>query len=110
MNTIKFLVQGSSSEPYEVKFIKIEGKLNAYCNCPAGEKGTYCKHRINILSGSHEAIVSDNISEVKTIKDWLIGTQLEVTLAEYKEAEKAAETAKKRLSSAKKKLSKTMLR
>ena len=109
-DTIKFLVQGSSVEPYQVEFVKNQDKLNAYCNCPAGNKGTYCKHRINILNGNSEGIVSNNIEEVQIIRSWLINTELEAILLEYKEAEQIAETAKKKLSSVKKKLSKIMLK
>lgn len=87
MNKISFLVQGSSSEPYEIEFVKSEDKLNAYCNCPAGEQGKHCKHRINILSGSEEGIVSNNIDEINTVQKWLANTELEAILKEYKDAE-----------------------
>ena len=43
---IRFLIQGSQVEPYEVIFSKVGDNLTASCNCPAGEKGYHCKHRI----------------------------------------------------------------
>ena len=52
MERIDFLVQGSAFHPYEVKFLKrSEKNLSAYCTCPAGDNGQYCKHRFSILEG-----------------------------------------------------------
>ena len=36
-NKIKFLVQGSSDEPYEVIFSKEGGRFTASCTCTAGQ-------------------------------------------------------------------------
>lgn len=49
MNQIKFLVIGSSENPYEVNFIRRGNNLSAHCTCPAGENGQYCKHRFRNL-------------------------------------------------------------
>jgi uncharacterized Zn finger protein len=48
MEEICFLVQGSAEEPYKVTFRKKGNNLSAYCTCPAGENGQYCKHRIEV--------------------------------------------------------------
>ncbi len=109
MQEIRFKVQGSASEPYEVVFVKrSEKNLSAYCSCPAGENGQYCKHRFNILAGITKGIVSRNEADVKTVQSWLPGTDVEAAIAKMRELEKEAERIKKALSSAKKGIAKSM--
>ena len=48
---LQFLVQGSSAEPYET-FVQAGKELSASCTCQAGQNGSHCKHRLNILEGS----------------------------------------------------------
>ena len=108
MEAIYFLVQGSAVEPYKVTFQKNGNNLSAYCTCPAGENGQYCKHRFRILEGSDERIVSDNKNETALVKSWLAGTDVETALMEVAEREMALEKAKKELSTAKKKLARAM--
>ncbi len=105
---IIFLVQGSSPEPYKVRFMKSDLFFAAFCTCPAGQKGMHCKHRINILTGSIDAIVSDNTKEVETIKKWLTGTPIEDTIKSLIFTENEYLSAKKALTKAKKNLSKAL--
>ena len=103
---IIFLVQGSNPEPYRVKFLKNDTFLAVYCTCPAGKNGMHCKHRINILMGLTDAIVSDNASEVKSIQKWLKGTPADEAIQSLISAEKEYLSAKKALTKAKKSLAK----
>lgn len=104
MEEICFLVQGSAEEPYKVTFRKKGNNLSAYCTCPAGENGQHCKHRINILCGITDGIVSENEAKVKIVTLWLPGTDVEVALNAVIDAEKKYERAKQGLSAAKKRL------
>jgi uncharacterized Zn finger protein len=104
MEKIIFLVQGSAKDPYKVTFQKHGNNMSAYCTCPAGENGLYCKHCINILCGNTRSIISNNEAEIKTIALWLQGTDIEVALNAVIDAEKQYERAKQELSSAKKQL------
>lgn len=102
METVIFLVQGSAAEPYKVTF-KIDGSnLSAYCSCPAGENGMYCKHRFGILSGEADGIVSGNEKDVSMIESWLPGSDVEKAMREVALAEHRLEEAKKAVTSAKK--------
>ncbi len=105
---IVFLVQGSNPEPYKVRFIKNDHMFAAFCTCPAGMNGMYCKHRIDILAGSSDAIISDNLIEIATIKQWLIGTPIEDAIQSLMSTEKVYLSAKKALTKAKKDLSKAL--
>jgi len=105
---IKFLVQGSSDEPYEVRFYKNGNNLSAYCSCTAGINGTYCKHRINILNTDTKAIVSDNVKDVEVIQAWLPGTDVDAALIEIKAAELELAEAKRKVTATKKALALAM--
>jgi len=104
MEEIGFIVQGSAEEPYRVTFRKKGNNLSAYCTCPAGDNGQYCKHQINILCGITQGIVSDNEANVQVVMSWLPGTDLEAALLSVLDAEKQCEKAKTELSAAKKRL------
>jgi hypothetical protein len=103
-----FLVSGSSSSPYQVEFVKDRGVLKAYCNCLAGSHGSHCKHRINILTGDSNGIVSDVDNKFGLIADWLIGTGLESALEELLSAQNENPQDKTRLTKAKKLIAKFM--
>jgi hypothetical protein len=108
MEEILFLVQGSAEIPYKVAFRRSGKNLTAYCTCPAGENGQYCKHRFRILDGVDDGIVSNNKNDVLIVKSWLPGSDVEAVLMEVAEKEKALEKAKKDLSITKKKLARAM--
>jgi hypothetical protein len=104
MDEILFAVEGSAEEPYKVTFRKKGNNLSAYCTCPAGDHGQYCKHRINILCGSSQGIVSGNEANVQVVMSWLPGTDVETALLAILDAERQCEKANKELSAAKKRL------
>lgn len=106
MNEFIFLVQGSAVEPYKVTFRKIGENLSAYCTCPAGDNGQYCKHRFSILGGFTDGIVSGNESDVTVVTSWLSGTDVEVAMENVMDAEEKFEEAKRKLAVAKKQLAK----
>ncbi|MGB4335971.1 MAG: SWIM zinc finger family protein [Chromatiaceae bacterium] len=109
MKEISFKVQGSAPEPYGVVFAKrSDTNLSAYCSCPAGENGQYCKHRFNIFDGITKGIVSDNLEDVKVVQSWLSGTDVEVALIKMRELEAEAARINKELSAAKKIVAKSM--
>ena len=109
MHEISFEVQGSAAEPYGVVFVKrSDTNLSAYCSCPAGKNGQYCKHRFNILDGATKGIVSDNLDDVKVVQSWLPGTDIEAALIKMRELEAEAVKIKKTLSAAKKEVAKAM--
>jgi len=106
MQELIFSVQGSAKEPYKVTFRKNGNNLSAYCTCPAGDNGQYCKHRFNIFGSLTDGIVSANKFEVDIVASWLSGTDVETALNEVMSAEEQFEIAKLNLSSAKKRLAK----
>lgn len=108
MEELVFRVKGSSSDPYEVTFIKDGTSLTALCNCPAGTFGNLCKHRVAILDGNITAISSDNAEQAPKVAEWLIGTDVETALAELRNAEKSKDHSKDEVMALKKKVAKVM--
>jgi uncharacterized Zn finger protein len=109
-DTFEFLVQGSAAQPYLVSFQRRDAKnVSAYCTCPAGESGMACKHRVRILRGLIEGIVSKNTADVTTVAGWLAGSDVETALRTIDELEKEADRIKKALSAAKKALAQCLL-
>ena len=108
MEELVFLVKGSSPDGYEVTFIKDGSSLTALCTCPAGQFGSYCKHRIAILDGKSDSISSGNADQAPTVTEWLVGTDVEAALSELRVAEKTTECAKEDLAALKKKLARAM--
>ncbi|HYN77990.1 MAG TPA: SWIM zinc finger family protein [Lamprocystis sp. (in: g-proteobacteria)] len=103
-----FSVAGSAKEPYQVTFRNEHGKLNAFCTCPAGEKGLHCKHRLAIVAGDTSAVLSKSREEIEILRTWLIGSELEIACSAFHEAEKNFEEAKAMFDRAKKRLGKVM--
>jgi uncharacterized Zn finger protein len=103
-----FQVKGSSSDAYEITFIKDGASLTALCTCPAGTFGNLCKHRVAILDGNMEAISSDNASKAPQVIEWLAGTDVEAALGKLRAAEKSTDHTKVEIMALKKNLAKTM--
>lgn len=108
MESIDFLVQGSAEEPYKVTFQRTSKQIVAFCTCPAGENGQYCKHRFNILAGGTSNIVSNNLDKVAVVVSWLPGTALEAAITELHLAEREFERINNILSKTKKKTASIM--
>lgn len=108
---IRFLVQGSASEPYQAVFDNKEDKITATCSYPAGTEGPtgqVCKHRLRILQGGTDRIVSANIEEVKIVQGWIAGTDIEIAVQKLTQGEDELEQARKKVAAAKKALAKVM--
>jgi len=108
MEKIKFLVQGSAPEPYELSFRQSGNNIIALCTCPAAMNGQHCKHRLNILRGISNGIVSGNENQVAHVQSWLPGSDIELLMNQMEEAESTLERAKNNLSALKKRIARTM--
>ena len=107
MEELTLLVKGSTSDPYELTFIKDGASLTALCTCPAGSFGNVCKHRVAILDGDASAVVGGDARKVSVVVDWLSGTDVESALADLRAAI-AAKAPKEDLADAKRVLARAM--
>ena len=111
MDELRFSIHGSSDEPYTVRFERpASGNLNAYCTCPAGKNGQYCKHRVNLLNGEIKGIVSGNEDDLPKLAEMIKGSDVETTYNRVIDLEAQAARIKKQISDAKKDLAAAMLR
>ncbi|MCT8284117.1 hypothetical protein NYQ43_00035 [Xanthomonas translucens pv. translucens] len=108
MNHIEFQVKGSADEPYIVTFAKHGANVTALCTCQAGQSRQSCKHRLAILSNSTAGVVSSNTADVAVVAGWLPGSSIEAAIAALSHAEAEQETAKRKVSAAKKDLAAAM--
>lgn len=110
MAELTFMVQGSGSDPYEVVFLHNDTKVNALCNCQAGQNGQHCKHRISLLQGDSKAAIEATPEQMAQLQEWLVGSNLEKPLAKLATAEKETDKAKKKadVMAAKKALARAM--
>jgi hypothetical protein len=69
----------------------------------------HCKHRIRILQGSAEGVVSGNVTELSRVVGWLPGTNVEVALRSVTSLEDEAAKIARALSAAKKALARCFL-
>lgn len=102
MEAVEFLVQGSEPEPYRVSVERYGAHIRAFCGCAAGIVGQSCKHKLSILRGCPDGVVSPNVSQVAVVSSWLHGSNIATALALLSEAEAAMDHAKKAVAAAKK--------
>lgn len=104
-----FLVAGSSEDPYEVLIRKRGDNLTARCTCSAAMNLMHCKHRLNILQGNADNVVSANAADVSKIPALVPGTDVEQALAVLANAETEEARAKQAVKAAKRALARAMV-
>lgn len=107
MTVYRFLIQGSTTEPYETTFYFDGKNLNASCSCAAGNNGQYCKHRTELLKGEIAKIVSKNKSEITNLLQAFKNSPLDLKLQQLKSEEQQLELLKKKVDATKKEVAKS---
>ena len=98
---------GDSS--YVVEFVFDEGSLTVHCECPAGEFGKSCRHKLGLLQGDFSILAnSDEKPLLDNVRQWVEKSKLNELLATLRSAEAAEKAAKASLAVAKKRLEKAM--
>jgi uncharacterized Zn finger protein len=103
----------SKPEPYFVVFAFDGGKLKVHCDCPAGELGQLCKHKLTLLLGDASMLYATNQSKpFADVTQKVLSTSIPSLIAELQATEKETEQtiaqAKRRLTSAKQKLARLL--
>jgi hypothetical protein len=105
----EFLVQGSDPVPYTVSFKKTDNDLRASCSCRAGKNGLLCKHRLSILNGDKNAVVSKNSDQVAEIASWLAGSKVAEAISTVTSLEAEKKSIEEKLKQAKKLVAKALI-
>ena len=108
MKKISYQVQGSAPEPYSIN-ISLDGtNLTCLCDCPAGMKGTHCKHWMSVFEGKKQDYIGLDAAQIDEIQSWMSGSELEQTWIELNRVLEEEETIKKKKTAAYKALQKEM--
>ena len=98
----------STGEIYNVSVVRNGANLTCTCTCPAGQKGTACKHRLGILSGSSTGVTGGDINRIESIPGIMQGTDVESALINVSTLEDQIAALKKQITAAKKALGRTL--
>lgn len=110
MTRLDFLVEGSKGDEYHIIFERTDDNLNIYCSCKAGQNGLYCKHRLALMEGIVDDLVSENEDDVGQIPFLIAGTDVETAYRRLSEIEQIHDEIKKKLNDAKQALARAMRR
>lgn len=69
-DSLRFAVQGSTGNRYEVVGEIRGGALATSCTCAAGRNRLRCKHIQSLFDGCIDALLSDNVADVETLRRW----------------------------------------
>jgi len=109
METTILVKSSSRDEPYAVAVSSTESGLSIFCDCPAGEWGKYCKHKMAIVLADERILYDgeqkDNFTKVT---EWIAESGYPRLVQELCESEKALELAKKNVKNQKEKIARLM--
>jgi len=109
METTILVKSSSRDEPYAVAVSSTESGLSIFCDCPAGEWGKYCKHKMAVVL-TDERILYDEEQKDNFLKvtKWISESGYPDLVQALRESEKALELAKKNVKNQKEKIARLM--
>ena len=79
------------------------------CDCPAGEWGKYCKHKMAIVLADERILFDEEQKDnFNKVKQWIVESGYPDLVQELRESEKALESAKKNVKNQKEKIARLM--
>lgn len=94
---------------YVVSFELDSGKLYVYCNCQAGSRGNWCRHKKQLALGDLSGLQNESqSSEMPKVLEWVRDSKIAQLISEMHMAEDEMQKAKVRMDRAKKELEKAM--
>ena len=107
---ITILVKSSSrDEPYVVTVSSTETGLSILCDCPAGEWGKYCKHKVAIVLADEKILYDEEQTDnFNKISKWISESSYPNLVTELRESEKSLEAAKRAVKNQKEKIARSM--
>ena len=88
-DTLRFSIMGENDDIHVVTIERDPDNstnLSADCSCGSAQHGEFCTHRFEILEGGISNLVSDNLDDTKTLKQWIVGSDIEVAMKELSKA------------------------
>jgi len=99
----------SGDSYYEVKFHHEDGKLKVFCSCAAGEKGRFCKHKWQLLSGNSDMLHNpEQLEDLQKVVTWVKDSDFKRLYDKVNELELELEVIKKQIKAEKKNVERRM--
>lgn len=109
MEKIILVKSSSSNKPYTVVVSSKETGLSVSCDCPAGKRGKYCKHKAAIILADDKILYDeDQRDSFNVVKKWLSQSAYLSLTQELQLYEKELEVVKKNVSRQKEKIARLM--
>lgn len=109
METTILVKSSSRDEPYAVVVSSAETGLSIFCDCPAGEWGKYCKHKMAIVLADERILYDEEqVNNFKKVTEWIAESGYPDLVVELRESEKELEAAKKNVKNQKEKIARLM--
>ena len=107
---VTILVKSSSRpEPRTVHVTRDDSGLSYFCDCPAGNRGSICKHKMALAKGDDSMLYDeDQRKHFEKIMDWVNQSGYPELIKELKEAENELESAKEKVRDIKVKITRGM--
>lgn len=107
---VNVLVKSSSrAEPRTVDVTKDEHGLSFFCDCPAGNWGRICKHKMALASGNDKMLFNEDQREnFNQVREWVAESGYPVLLNELKAAEKEFGSAREKIQDIKTRITRAM--
>ncbi len=109
---LQFSIMGEDDETYVVSIERNEvdlGNLTALCSCDSAQLGDLCHHRFAVLEGDTLNLVSENIDDVVTLRQWIKGSDIEVAMQNLSKAKTEMKLAHEKVEQCRRMLVKRML-
>jgi NAD-dependent DNA ligase len=105
---LEFLIQSrSSGSQYIIGVFEEDGRPVMTCTCPAGEMGSFCKHRIALIEGDFSEVIRSTHDPVE-IGPALAGSELSASISRMRDQEQAIKAAQAELRGIKKGVARLM--
>jgi arginine/ornithine N-succinyltransferase beta subunit len=80
---LNFSIMGEDENVYEVAVAREThdlGNLSASCSCGKAQEGDFCAHRFDVLEGVTGSLVSGNLDDLRALREWIRGTDIDVAM------------------------------
>ncbi len=109
METTILVKSSNRDKPYAVAVSSTEYGLSIFCDCPAGEWGKYCKHKMAVVLADRRILYDDNqIDNFNKVVELIAKSSYPDLVEELRDAEKKLESAKKTVKNQKEKIARLM--
>ncbi len=83
--------------------------LKALCSCGEAAGQSICDHRFTILEGEIENVVSVDLGDVHTLRDWVRGSDIDVAMRNLSKAKTELKLAHEKVARARELLARRMM-